>query len=138
MLVKLLTDSAQVPARQSEGAAGYDIFSDEDIALFPGERKLVSTGIALVVPNSYYGRIAPRSGMAVKKKIDVGAGVVDSDYRGEVKVLLLHNGRDVEHIKKGDRIAQLILEKIGFSEIEVVEELPDTVRGDGGFGSTGN
>lgn len=138
MLVKLLTDSAQVPARQSEGAAGYDIFSDENIALFPGERKLVSTGIALVVPNSYYGRIAPRSGMAVKKKIDVGAGVVDSDYRGEVKVLLLHNGRDVEHIKKGDRIAQLILEKIGFSEIEVVEELPDTVRGDGGFGSTGN
>jgi len=138
MLVRLLTETARAPSRQSYGAAGYDIYSDEKVALFPNERKLVNTGIALSIPNSYYGRIAPRSGMAVKKGIDVGAGVVDCDYRGEVKVFLLHNGKEVVHIEKGDRIAQLILEKIGHTEIQIVEELPVSVRGEDGFGSTGN
>jgi len=136
MLVKLLTENARVPAIQSKGAAGYDIYSDQKLLLFPSERKLVSTGISLNIPNSYYGRIAPRSSLAVKG-IDVGAGVVDSDYRGEVKVLLINNSKDMFEIKHGDRIAQLILEKIAHCEIQVVDNLDETERGEGGFGSTG-
>jgi dUTP pyrophosphatase len=137
MLLQLLTDTATVPCRQSEGAAGYDIYSDENSVIFPKERRLVSTGIAITIPKSYYGRIAPRSSLSVKDYIDVGAGVIDNDYTGEIKVLLINNGNNIFTINKGDRIAQLILEKIGYCEIVVVDSLEDTERGDGGFGSTG-
>ena len=137
MQVQLLTPTAQAPARQSDQAAGYDLHLDEDLVLFPNERKLVSTGIAVAIPYGYYGRIAPRSSLAVKKYIDIGAGVVDSDYRGEVKVLLIYSGREKLVLERGDRIAQLILEKITLPEIEVVSCLDSTERGEGGFGSTG-
>ena len=126
MQVQLLTPTAQAPARQSDQAAGYDLHLDEDLVLFPNERKLVSTGIAMAIPYGYYGRIAPRR-----------AGVVDSDYRGEVKVLLIYSGREKLVLERGDRIAQLILEKITLPEIEVVSCLDSTERGEGGFGSTG-
>ena len=137
MQVQLLTPTAQAPARQSDQAAGYDLHLDEDLVLFPGERKLVSTGIAVAIPYGYYGRIAPRSSLAVKKYIDIGAGVVDSDYRGEVKVLLIYSGQEKLVLERGDRIAQLILEKITLPEIEVVSCLDSTERSEGGFGSTG-
>lgn len=137
MQVQLLTPTAQAPARQSDQAAGYDLHLDEDLVLFPNERKLVSTGIAVAIPYGYYGRIAPRSSLAVKKYIDIGAGVVDSDYRGEVKVLMIYSGKERLSLERGDRIAQLILEKITLPEIEIVSTLDSTERGAGGFGSTG-
>lgn len=137
MKVELLTSTAKAPERKSEQAAGYDLYLDEDITIFPDERKLVKTGIALAIPEGYYGRIAPRSGLAVKKYIDIGAGVIDSDYRGEVKVLLVYSGKEILSLKRGERVAQLILEKITLPEIEIVSTLNDTVRGKNGFGSTG-
>ena len=137
MLIKLLTKTAKPPRRQTSGAAGYDIHSDEEIVVPAQERKLVSTGFAVGIPKGYYGRIASRSGWAVKKSIDVAAGVVDNDYRGEVKVLLVNNGKEDFKVSKGDRIAQIILESIAICEIEVVDELEDTDRDSGGFGSTG-
>ncbi len=137
MQVQLLTPTSQAPARQSDQAAGYDLHLDEDLVLFPNERKLVSTGIAVAIPYGYYGRIAPRSSLAVKKYIDIGAGVVDSDYRGEVKVLMIYSGKERLSLERGDRIAQLILEKITLPEIEIVSTLDSTERGAGGFGSTG-
>jgi len=137
MQVQLLTPTAQAPVRQSDQAAGYDLHLDEDLVLFPNERKLVSTGIAVAIPYGYYGRIAPRSSLAVKKYIDIGAGVVDSDYRGEVKVLMIYSGKERLSLERGDRIAQLILEKITLPEIEIVSTLDSTERGAGGFGSTG-
>ena len=90
------------------------------------------------IPLGMYGRIAPRSSLACKKSVDVGAGVVDNDYRGEVKVLLINNGAEDFKIEKGDRIAQLIFENYSTPKLEVVSELDETVRGQGGFGSTGN
>lgn len=137
MLIKLLSKTAFPPKRQTSGAAGYDIYSDEDIVIPAGERKLVSTGFAVAIPKGYYGRVAPRSGLAVKKSIDVGAGVIDNDYRGEVKVLLVNHGKEAFEVKQHERIAQIILESIAICEIEIVDELEDTERDTGGFGSTG-
>ena len=98
---------------------------------------MVGTGLAFGIPEGNYGRIAPRSGLAAKHSIDVGAGVIDSDYRGEVKVLLF-NFSDVDFkFNEGDRIAQMIIEKYTMTLITEVEKLDETVRGDGGFGSTG-
>jgi dUTP pyrophosphatase len=103
----------------------------------PQERAVVKTGLSVACPPGTYARIAPRSGLAVKKFIDCGAGVVDADYRGEVGVVLFNFGKEPFEVKKGDRIAQLILEQISMVDAVQVEELTDTVRGAGGFGSTG-
>ena len=118
-------------------AAGYDLISNEDKEIESRNKGLVSTGISMAIPVGYYGWVAPRSGLACKNFIDVGAGVIDSDYRGEVKVLLFNFAETNFQVKKGDRIAQLIIEKIGLPEIQEVENLDDTARADGGFGSTG-
>lgn len=134
--VKRLTEKAVVPARASPGAAGYDLFADVDMPINPGERLLTGTGVAVAVPEGHYGRVAPRSGLSTKG-IDVGAGVVDSDYRGEVHVLLINNGREVFWVRRGDRVAQLILEKCTTCPISVVDKLDETDRGDRGFGSSG-
>lgn len=137
LFVKKLDESAVVPTRGSELAAGYDLSSIVDIVVPSLGRVAVSTGIAVKVPVGTYGRIAPRSGLAFKHGIDVLAGVVDADYRAEVKVILYNtSGVDYE-IKKGDRIAQLVIEKIEMLDVAVVDELDQTERGDGGFGSTG-
>lgn len=135
--VKLLNQHAQAPKRGSALAAGYDLSSAEDCVI-PARGKLaVHTGLAIHVPHGTYGRVAPRSGLAAKHFIDVGAGVIDEDYRGEVLVLLFnHNDTDFK-VAKGDRIAQLVLECIVTPDVEVVEDLDDTSRGAGGFGSTG-
>jgi len=136
--VKKLKDDAKLPQRGSELAAGLDLFSNEDIVVKAKGKSLVDTGIAIKVPVGCYGRIAPRSGLAWKNFIDVGAGVIDADYRGPVKVLLFNFGEEDKHISRGDRIAQLILEKICMANVVEVGELGNTERGEGGFGSTGS
>ncbi|DAA79761.1 TPA_exp: Uncharacterized protein A8136_0534 [Trichophyton benhamiae CBS 112371] len=135
--VKKLVPEARAPTRGSAFAAGYDLYAATDTVI-PGRGKgLVSTGLAIAVPEGTYGRIAPRSGLASKNFIDTGAGVIDADYRGEVKVLLFNFSGVNFTIKEGDRIAQLILERIYTPEVLVVEQLEESVRGAGGFGSTG-
>jgi len=130
-----LRKDATIPSRQSIGAGGYDLYLADDFVLDSNQRKLAPTGITVAIPSNCYGRIAPRSSLAVQG-IDVGAGVIDSDYRGEVNVLLINTGEQ-RKFKKGERIAQLILQKIILPETEEVEALPFTDRGTGGFGSTG-
>ncbi|KAL5335109.1 dUTPase-like protein [Aspergillus crustosus] len=138
LLVKKLTSTARAPTRGSAFAAGYDLYSAKEIVIPAKGKALVDTGLAIAVPEGTYGRVAPRSGLASKHFIDTGAGVIDADYRGEVKVLLF-NFSDVDFtIKEGDRVAQLVLERIYTPEVLVVEELEESVRGIGGFGSTGN
>jgi dUTP pyrophosphatase len=136
MLVKLLNEFAKCPTKADPGAAGYDIASSEAVEIQPNSRMLVSTGISLSFDKEHYFRIAPRSGLSVKG-IDVGAGVIDSSYRGEIKVLLINNSKDSVFFQRGDRIAQGIFEKIYSGNLEVVQELDTTERGAGGFGSTG-
>ena len=136
--VKRLTNDATLPVRSSGGAVGYDIYTTDNIIIQPGGRELVSTGIAMVLPKDVYGRIAPRSGLAVKHGIQVGAGVIDPDYTGEVKVLLFNHGNKEFEVNKGDRIAQLILERCETPEVEEVLDIQQTQRGNGGFGSTGS
>ncbi|KAI9339945.1 dUTPase-like protein [Obelidium mucronatum] len=135
--VKLLSDKARLPVRGSIGAAGYDLCSAKDMVIPAGQRAIVPTDISIAVPAGTYGRVAPRSGLAVKHFIDVGAGVIDADYRGPVGVVLFNFGSLDFEIKEGDRVAQLILEQCCIAEIDNVEQLDDTVRGAGGFGSTG-
>jgi dUTP pyrophosphatase len=146
LLVKPLSSNATVPTRGSLNAAGYDLYSAVDITIPKQGTSLVSTDLSIALvqndnspANEYYARIAPRSGLGVKF-IDVGAGVVDCDYRGPVKVVIYNHTINEFKISKGDRIAQLIIERIAVPEIKILdnnEELPGTQRGDGGFGSTG-
>ena len=136
LFVKKLDESAVVPTRGSELSAGYDVSSIVDIVVPSLGRVAVPTGLAIKLPVGTYGRIAPRSGLAFKHGIDVLAGVVDADFRDEVKVIL-YNTSGVEYeIKKGDRIAQLIIEKIEMLNVATVDDLDETTRS-GGFGSTG-
>ncbi len=135
--VKRLVKHARLPARGSELAAGYDLAATEAGVIAAGGKALVPTGLAIKCPPGTYGRIAPRSGLAVKNMIGVGAGVVDADYRGEVRVVLFNHGPDDFAYKEGDRIAQLVLERIYTPPVEEVDDLDATDRGAGGFGSTG-
>jgi dUTP pyrophosphatase len=136
--VALIHPNAKAPERKSSSAAGLDLYSCESAVVPPRSRKLVSTGIKIQIPNNCYARVAPRSGLSVNG-IDVGAGVIDSDYTGIVKVLLINNKDDSYNVDVGDRIAQLVLEQIFNDSFVVVEEgeLKSSERGEGGFGSTG-
>jgi dUTP pyrophosphatase len=135
--VQLLSENARPPARQSPGAAGYDLHSAEDAVLPPGSWRLVDTGLAIAVPEGTYGRIAPRSGLSIKGTA-VGAGVVDGDYRGAVRVLLFnHHPSEELRVRVGDRIAQLVLEVIMTPPVVTVPSLEGTARAAAGFGSTG-
>lgn len=134
---KKLSTTAIIPTRGSEYAAGLDLYADTNLVVLPGQRVRVNTGVAVELPVSCYGRIAPRSGLAVKHGIDVLAGVVDSDYRGELQAILINLGKDEFHINAGDRIAQLIVEMCVQMEPIEVEDLDESVRGSEGFGSTG-
>lgn len=137
LLIKKLVEHAFVPARATPGSAGYDLASAVDAVIPSKSRLAVSTGIAIQIPEGTYGRIAPRSGLAYKFGVDVLAGVIDSDYINmEVKVILYNSGEEPFVIKTGDRIAQLILEKIETPDVAVVLEMTKTTRF-GGFGSTG-
>ncbi|XP_015092717.2 deoxyuridine 5'-triphosphate nucleotidohydrolase, mitochondrial isoform X1 [Vicugna pacos] len=132
-----LSEHATAPTKGSGRAAGYDLYSAYDYTVPPMEKALVKTDIQIALPSGCYGRVAPRSGLAAKHFIDVGAGVIDEDYRGNVGVVLFNFGKEKFEVKKGDRIAQLICERIFYPEIEEVQVLDDTERGSGGFGSTG-
>ena len=134
--VKLNYEDAQAPTRGSDEAAGYDLYSYESETVVPKQIKLIDTGISIRVPEGTYGRIAPRSSVS-KKGILINAGVIDRDYRGPVKVMVHNLSNNDYVINKNDRIAQLILEQIKTPPVELVEELDDTIRGEGGFGSTG-
>lgn len=128
---------AKCPTRANKSDAGSDLFAMEDITIQPLERKMVATGIRLEIPEGYYGRVAPRSGLAVKNGIDVLAGVVDSGYRGEINVVLYNTDKDKAFsVSSGDRIAQLIIEK-HYNPVFVEDDLSNTERGSGGFGSSG-
>jgi len=138
-VTKLVPD-ANLPARSTPGAAGYDLFSTDSYVVLPGRRVVVSTGITVQLPPGTYGRIAPRSGLAVKHGLDTLAGVIDPDYTGEVKVVLQNTDLNQPFVlRPGYRIAQLILEK--YETVEVVEVPGEctqlTDRGARGFGSTG-
>lgn len=128
---------AKLPTRGSIHAAGLDLYSIEDTTIQAGKYFPVRTGLSVAIPLGFYGRIAPRSGLAVKQGIDVLAGVIDSDYRGEIICVLINHGETPFFIKAGGRIAQLIVEAIATLKSEWVEELGETMRGAGGFGSTG-
>jgi len=136
--VKKLNDLATLPTRGRTKSAAYDLYSTEDYTLRPMERKLFKTGLSIAIPQGMYGRIAPRSGLAFKDGIDVLAGVVDEDYRGDVGVILINFGTTEKQFKVGDRIAQLIFEFYNTLEVIEVKDLDETIRGEGGFGSTDN
>ncbi|PUU81138.1 dUTPase-like protein [Tuber borchii] len=135
--IRRLSTKARIPKRGSALAAGYDLYSAHDTTIIRHGKALVDTDIQMMIPVGTYGRIAPRSGLASKNFIDVGAGVIDADYRGQVKVLLFNHGDADFVVKEGDRIAQLILERIVTPEVVEVDELDETARGVNGFGSTG-
>ena len=135
--IKRLTLDATLPTRASPGSVGYDLYSLNDLCIQPNSRDIVSTGVCATIPMGCYGRIAPRSGLTVKYGIHVGAGVIDPDYTGELKVCLFNLGSVPFEIKKGDKIAQLILEKCMTPLIEEVNELQKTMRANRGFGSSG-
>ena len=154
--VKRLSYDADLPEQGSEYSAGYDLRAHSyafivdgevgetvklcvnDVLVIPANsRCLVKTGIAVCVPEGCYGRVAPRSSLALKNGIDILAGVIDEDYTGEVGVILFNLNSEPFEVKKGDRIAQLICERIVYPQLEEVDELASTERGAGGFGSTG-
>src|SRR5215204_598732 len=134
---KRLDDRATLPTRGSDSSAGLDIYSIEDISIEPKQRVLARTGLAIAVPIGFYGRVAPRSGLAVKNGLDVLAGVIDSDYRGEVCCALLNTGDATLTLPSGSRLCQLIIEQIITPTPTWAEDLDETARGAGGFGSTG-
>lgn len=128
-----------VPAYATAHAAGMDVVSAEEIILNPGNRHPVATGFALAIPEGYEIQVRPRSGLALKHGITLpnAPGTIDADYRGELKVLLINHGADPFPIKRGDRIAQLVVAPVQLASFVEVDMLDDTVRGMGGFGSTG-
>ncbi len=156
--IKKINPRAKIPTQATDGDAGYDLYAVRDMVIPPLSRDIVPTGIQIEIPKGYYGRIAPRSGLAVKKGIDVLAGVIDSGYRGEIGVVLMNlcvpsrfekmtnqqkafeglfGDRDSFKIKEGDRIAQLIVEKCHKVEWQEVDSLDSSEREDGKFGSSG-
>jgi len=128
-----------LPAYATEGAAGMDVLAAEDVTLAPGQRHAVATGLALAIPQGYEIQVRPRSGLALKHGITVPntPGTIDSDYRGELKVILINHGAEQFAIARGDRVAQLVLAPVTQAAWEEVEALDATERGAGGFGSTG-
>lgn len=134
---KILDSKAILPQYANPGDAGMDLFCLEDYVLPPGERYAFKTGIAAEIPTGYFIRFAPKSGLALKSGIDVMAGIVDEGYRGEWVVVLINLGNEPKEFKARDKIAQAILSPYSQAEVVTVEELSETQRGSGGFGSTG-
>ncbi|MDE2436256.1 MAG: dUTP diphosphatase [Sphingomonadales bacterium] len=141
VLVKRLphSDGLDLPVYATHGAAGMDVLAAEDVTLAPGARHAVATGLALAIPPGYEIQVRPRSGLALKHGISVpnSPGTIDSDYRGELKVILINHGADPFEVRRGDRVAQLVLAPVTRASWLAVDELDETVRGEGGFGSTG-
>ncbi|CAK9297351.1 unnamed protein product [Gordionus sp. m RMFG-2023] len=135
--VAKLTENAKIPTKGTPDSAGYDLYSAYEYNVPPRGKCIVKTDIQISLPDNCYGRVAPRSGLAAKHGIDVGAGVIDKDYRGNISVILFNHSDQPMNVEKGSRIAQLICEKISYPTIEEVERLDITERNDKGFGSTG-
>lgn len=136
LYLQKLTETAICPTRASDGAAGLDLYADEDATIPEYSRCWISTGIALAIAPGYVGFVWPRSGLA-GKGLDTSAGVIDCDYRGEVKVLLCNGSHERKTVHAGDRIAQLLILPVGMPNVIEVDALPPTARGENGFGSTG-
>jgi len=128
-----------LPAYATDGAAGMDVVSAEDVTIEPGARHPVATGLSMAIPHGFEIQVRPRSGLAFKHGITVPntPGTIDSDYRGELKVLLINHGKQAFTIARGDRVAQLVLAPVIQAVWDEVDELDETTRGEGGFGSTG-
>ena len=142
--VQRLADARDLDLLQpaSAGASGLDLPAavTEDLVLDPGQRQLVPCGLALAIPRGWEGQVRPRSGLAIRHGVTVlnAPGTIDSDYRGEIKVILVNLGQEPFTIRRGDRVAQLVLSEVAHGiAVEAVDELPTTARGSGGFGSTG-
>ena len=141
LLIKKLQKNIILPEYKTDGSSGMDLMAnvEQTVKISPGEKKIISTGIMVAIPEQYEIQIRPRSGLAAKNGISVlnTPGTIDSDYRGEIKIILINLGKDIFEIKKNDRIAQMIVCPIIKVELEEVQNLPKTIRGKGGFGSTG-
>jgi dUTP pyrophosphatase len=141
ILIKKLHSDVNIPKYETEGSSGLDLeaYIEKDLRLLSGERKLVPTGVSVAMPNNFEIQIRPRSGLAYKNGISVvnTPGTIDSDYRGGIKVLLINLGTETVTIKKFQRIAQMVICPIIKANLKEVQELPETIRGAGGFGSTG-
>lgn len=130
-----------LPSYQTEHAAGMDLLAaiDGDLAIPPGERKLVSTGISIALPPGYEAQVRPRSGLAVREGLTLlnSPGTIDADYRGVIRLILINHGKETAVIRRGERLAQMVVAPVERAVLAVVEELPPTARGEGGFGHTG-
>lgn len=135
--VKILSEHGIMPTQTNHNDAGWDLYSTVDATIYAQQRKTVSTGIAIEMPDGLAGLIWPRSGLSVKSGIDVLAGVVDAGYRGEIMVCLLNTGDKPVRINRGDRIAQIIFQEVPLVTMNVQETLGSSQRGDNGFGSSG-
>lgn len=135
--VKKLHQNAVIPSYATPGASAFDLYAIRDTYLYPGMTTLIDLGLAFEIPEGFEIQIRPRSGLSSKTKVRVSFGTVDSDYRGEVKVIVDNIGQSGYEVKVGDRIAQAVLAPVTKASIEEVTELEQTQRGDGGFGSTG-
>ena len=139
IMIQKIHKDAKIPEFAHKGDAGTDLYSVDETKISPNEIKLVSTGIKIAIPEGYEIQVRPKSGLALNHGITLlnTPGTIDSGYRGEVKVIMANFGKETFKIEKGSKIAQLILNKIEFPEFELTEELPDSSRKEGGFGSTG-
>lgn len=138
--LKMLDAGLEAPSYAHPGDAGADLRAREDVVLAPGERKLVPTGVSIALPNGFVALIHPRSGLATKHGLTIvnAPGTVDAGYRGEIAVTLLNTDRNQAiELKRGDRIAQMVIQRVEYAQFIAVDELSDSVRGTGGFGSTG-
>ena len=138
--VRRLDPELPVPVYAQVGDAGMDLIASEDVTLKPGQRAAIGTGIAIAIPDGYAGFVQPRSGRALKEGLGVAnaPGLIDSGYRGEIKVIAINlNSSDLIDVHRGETIAQIVFQRVERAEVEIVDELPGSERGEGGFGSTG-
>ena len=142
ILIKRLSKEVSLPKYETTGSSGMDLAAniDVNINIDPGKTAIIPTGLAISIPKGFEVQIRPRSGLAAKQKISVlnTPGTIDADYRGEIKVILINFSENIFKIEKGSRIAQMVLCPVQLAEIKEVDNLEQTVRGEGGFGSTGN
>ena len=135
--IKKLNEEAKLPEYAHQGDAGMDVFGLEEVVLQPGERAIVPTGVAMAVPEGHVALVWDKSGRAVKEGLTTMAGVIDSGYRGEVGIVMLNTSQEAVTIEKHQKVAQILIQPVVSPQLQEVEDLDDTSRGEGGFGSTG-
>jgi len=137
--VQRISENAKIPVMAHEGDSGFDLYASETLILEPGERKLVATGIKISMPKGFEAQVRPKSGLAIKSGLSVlnTPGTIDSGYRGEVKVILVNLAKEPFQVETGQKIAQLVFQKVECPELTEVQKLDETNRSEGGFGSTG-